>query len=104
MQNVALDAVWLPPGTLVRIVIAGTLGGFAIGFLLFPLLIWMLAPGTVNVVASFVGSFILAIPCMYLGGWIYKKIENYEDYESLYVAVILVVCLLYLVISVGFWI
>lgn len=103
MQNVALDAVWLPPGTLVRLVIAGIFGGFAVGFIMLPLFMWMLAPGTMNVIAGFIGGIILAFPCALIGGWIYKKIENYEAYEWIYGGIILVVGLIYLVITVGFW-
>ena len=86
-----------------RLVPAAVLGGLGIGFILLPLFLSFLFPGLIRFFSNFVGSIVLAVPCILIAGFIWKRTTDKERFEGIYVGAVLLVCAVYLVISISFY-
>ncbi len=88
----------------VRLLFCGCLGGFALGFILFPFFtLTILKWGFIYSLFNFIGGLIIGIPIAYISGYFWKRTEMREELEMLYATIILLVCLGYLAITVSFY-
>lgn len=88
----------------VRLLFCGCLGGFALGFILFPFFaLTILNWGFLYSLYNLIGGLIIGLPIAYISGYFWKRTEMREELEIPYTIIILLVCLVHLAITVSFY-
>lgn len=87
---------------------AAVLGGLAVGFIVYPLLAGMiLGWDFIMMLTYMVGSCLLALPLAWLGGRIWKPVQNREKYEGIFSIILILVCAFFVIraiaYSAGIW-
>jgi len=91
-----------------RLLPAAILGGLAMGFIIYPLFAGMILGWEFIVMITYlIANSILAIPCAWVAGRIWKPTQNREEFEEVFAAILLITCGFYVIgaigYSAGFW-
>lgn len=94
----------IPVNSWIRMLFCGCLGGFALGFILFPFFaLTILNWGFIYSLYNLIGGLIIGIPIAYISGYFWKRTEMKDELEIPYATIILLVCLGQLAITVSFY-